>query len=78
MVDPCELPLDASLFQIMGRMIFFLFWSFPVSVAMRSSLLDYVFWNCNKVQRIFNETSIGQNFFQEMPACTVYDAFTLV
>ena len=44
-VDPSELPLDASLFQIMGQMIFFLFWSFPISVAMVSSLLDYVFWN---------------------------------
>ena len=44
-VDPFEMILDASLFQIMGLMIFFLFWSFPISVAMRSSLLDYVLWN---------------------------------
>ena len=36
--------------------------SFPVS---RSSLLDYVFWNWKKVQRIHNETSIGHCFFQE-------------
>ena len=42
-MDPCEFSFDASLFQIMGQMIFFLFWSFPISVAMKSSLLDYVF-----------------------------------
>ena len=29
----------------MGQIIFFVFWKFPISVAMRSSLLDYVFWN---------------------------------
>ena len=45
--------------------------SFPISVAMRSSLLDYVFWNRKKVQRKFNETSVGCNFFQEMPACAI-------
>ena len=44
-VDPFEMLLDASLFQIMGLMIFFLLWSFPISVAMRSSLLNYVLWN---------------------------------
>ena len=31
--------------QIMGLMIFFLLWNFPISVAMRSSLLDHVVWN---------------------------------
>ena len=44
-MDPSELPFYASLFQVMGQIIFFLFWSFPISVAMKSSLLDYVFWN---------------------------------
>ena len=43
-VDPFEMLLDASLSQIMGKMIFFLFWSFPISVAMKSSLLNYVIW----------------------------------
>ena len=38
MVDPFKIPLDATLFQIMGQMIFFLFLSFPISLAMRSSL----------------------------------------
>ena len=38
-VDPLITPLDASLFQIMVLMIFFVLWSFPISVAMRSSLL---------------------------------------
>ena len=41
-MDPFdEMSLDASLFQIMDQMIFFLFWSFPISVAMRSSLLVF-------------------------------------
>ena len=44
-VDPFEMLLDASRFQNQGLMIFFLFWSFPISVAMRSSLLNYVLWN---------------------------------
>ena len=39
-VDPFEILLDASLFQIMEKMIFFLFWSFPISVAMRLSNLE--------------------------------------
>ena len=52
-VNSCELPLDASLFQIMGKMIFFLFWNFPISVAMKSFLLNYVLWIWRKVQYIF-------------------------
>ena len=44
-MDPCEFSFDASLFQIMGQIILFIFWSFPISVAMKSSLLDDVFWN---------------------------------
>ena len=43
-MDSFELSLTASLFQIMGQMI----WSFPRSVAMKSSLLDYVFWKWKK------------------------------
>ena len=31
-----------------------------------------------KVQCEFNKTSIGHNFFHEMPACVVDDAFTPV
>ena len=31
-VDPFEMLLDASLVQKMGLMIFFLLWSFPISV----------------------------------------------
>ena len=77
-MDPRAFSFDASPFQIMGQMIFFAFWSFPRSVAMRSSLLDYVFWNWEKVQCIYNETSIGHSFFQEMTACAIDDAFTPV
>ena len=44
-VDPLTTLLDASLFQIMGLTIFFFLWSFPISVAMRSSFLNHVVWN---------------------------------
>ena len=44
-MDSFEVPLFASLFQIMDQMIFFLFWSFPISVAMKSSLLDDILRN---------------------------------
>ena len=44
-VDPFEILLHVSLFEIMGQMTFFVFGSFSKSVAMKSSLLDYVFWN---------------------------------
>ena len=66
-MDSFVVPLFASLFQIMGLMIFFVFWKFPISVAMRSSLLDYVFWNRKKVHRIYNETSIGHCSFKRCP-----------
>ena len=42
---------------------FFVFWKFPIPAVMRSSLLNYVFWNGKKVHRIHNETSIGPCFF---------------
>ena len=45
---------------------------------MRSSLLYYVLWNWKKVQCVFNDASVGRNFFQEMPACAMDDAFTPV
>ena len=44
-VYPLITLLGASLFLIMGLMILFLLWSFPISVAMRSSLLNHVVWN---------------------------------
>ena len=75
-VDPLITLLDASLFQIMGLMIFFLLWSFPISVAMRSSLLNHVVWNREKVQCILDDASVGCTFFQEMPASAIDNAFT--
>ena len=77
-VDPFKMLLDASLFQIMGLMIFFLFWSFPISVAMRSSLLNHVVWNWEKVQCILDDASVDCTFFQEMPANAIDDAFAPV
>ena len=32
-------------FQVVGEMIFFVFWKFPMSVAMRSSLLNHIVRN---------------------------------
>ena len=31
--------------KVIGQVIFFVSWKFPISVAVRSSLLDDVFWN---------------------------------
>ena len=56
----------------------FPFRSFPLSLAMRSLFLVYVFWNWKKVQCNYNGTSIDHCFFQEMPAITIDDAFTPV
>ena len=53
-------------FKLWTRWFFLIFWSFPMSVAMKS------------IQCIVNETAIGRNFFQEMPACAVDDVFTPV
>ena len=44
-VNPFKMPLDASLSQIMGNLIVFLFFRFPISVAMRSSLLNDIILN---------------------------------
>ena len=43
-VNPFKTPLNASLSQIMGNMIVSLFFSFPISMAMRSSLLNDIFF----------------------------------
>ena len=77
-VEPFEMLLDASRFQIMGLMILFLFWSFPISVATRSSHVNHVVWNWEKVQCILGDASIGFTFFQEMPASAIDTAFTPV
>ena len=71
-MDSFELSLNGYL-KNMGQMIFYLFRKFPISVAMRPSLLDYVFCNIKEVQRKHNETSIGHCFFLEMPACAIDD-----
>ena len=73
------IPLKCFLMHlIMGLMILFLLWSFPMSVAMRSSLLNYVNWNWEKVECILDDASVGCNCFQEMPACAIDDAFAPV
>ena len=37
-------PSFAFLFQLVSQIIFFVSWPVPIPVAMRSSLLDDVFW----------------------------------
>ena len=44
-VNPFKIPLDESLSQIMGNMIVSLFFSLPISMAMRSSLLNDIILN---------------------------------
>ena len=44
-MDSLVVPLFASLFQLIGQIIFSASWLFPISVAVRSSLLDDVLWN---------------------------------
>ena len=77
-VNPCKIPLDASLSQIMGNMMVSLFFSLPISMAMRSSLLYDRILNREKVQSTLNGASIGFIFFPEMPASAIDDALTPV
>ena len=44
-VNAFKTPLDASLSQIMGNMMVSLFFSFPISMATRSSLLNDIILN---------------------------------
>ena len=77
-MNPFKSSFDASLSQIMGNVVFFLFCSFPISVAMRSSLLNDIILNREKVQCTVNGASVGFTFFQEMPAGAIDDALTPV
>ena len=45
MVDPLRVLFDVSVSQIMCNLIISLFCSFPISVAMRSSLLNDIILN---------------------------------
>ena len=77
-VNPFTTPLDASLSPTMGNMIVSLFFSFPMSMAMRSSLLKDIILTWEKVQCTLNGASVGFTFFQEMPASAIDDALTQV
>ena len=74
--DPFKTPLEASFSQLMGNMIVSLFCSFPISMAMKSSLLNDIILNREKVQCTLNGASVGFTFFQEMPAGAIDDALT--
>ena len=44
-VNPFKIPLDASLSQIMGKKMFALFLSLPITMAMRPPLLNDIILN---------------------------------
>ena len=67
-VNPFKILLDASLSQIMGKMMVSLFFSLPLSMAMRSSLLNDIILHREKVQCTLNAASAGFTFFQVVPA----------
>ena len=74
-MNPFKIPLDASLSQIMGNVIVsLLFISLPISMAMRSPLLNDIILNREKVQCTLNGASAGLTFFQEMPTSATDDA----
>ena len=77
-MNPFIMPFDASLSQIICNMIVSLFFSLPISMAMRSSLLNDKILNREKVQCTLNGASAGFTFFQEMPASSIDDALTPV
>ena len=43
-MDSLELFPFAFLLQLVSKITFFVSWLFPISVAMRSSLLDDILW----------------------------------
>ena len=68
------MPLDAPL----SLMIVSLFFSLPISMAVRSPFLDDIILNREKVQCTLNGASAGFTFFQEMPASAIDNALTPV
>ena len=75
-VNPFTIPLDAPLSQIMGNLMISLIFSLPISIAMRSSLLNDIIFHREKIQCTLKDTSVGFTFFQEMPASAINDALT--
>ena len=73
-VNPFKICLDASLSQIMGNMKVSLFFSLPITTAMRSSLLDNIVRDWEKIQCPSEDASAGLILSQEMPASAVNDA----
>ena len=61
-----------------GQEIFFLFWSFPISVAMKLSLLNHVVWNWEKWSYVCWMTPRFAALSFKRPACASDDAFTPV
>ena len=65
---------DASLSQIMGNMVFFLFFSLPIAMATRSPILNDIVRDWEKIQCPSKDTSAGLILCKEMPASAVNDA----
>ena len=52
--------------------------SFTMTIAMRSSLLNDIIWDWEKVHCTLNGPSVGFTFYQEMPAGATDDAWTSI
>ena len=72
-MDSLELSLLAFLFQLVSLIIFFVSWLFPISVSMKSSLLDDTHKDGKQVHRIVDEFPIDPVSVQEMPARAIED-----
>ena len=58
----------------MGNMVFYLFFTLPMTIAMRSHLVNDIVRDWEKIQCPSEDTSAGLILFQEMPASAVNDA----
>ena len=74
-VNPLKSSFLASSHQIVSNKMISLFFSLPMAIAMRSSLLNDIKMNREKVQCPSDGASAGCTFSQEMPASTINDAF---
>ena len=72
--NPFKSSLDASLSQIMGNMMVFLFFTLSKPMFMRSLLLNDIIRDWEKIQLPSEDTSTGLIVSQEMPASAMNDA----
>ena len=74
-VDTLEVLLFALLLELMGDVVFFVFWLLPVTVPVSSPFLYVVVRNRKEVHRVLDEFLVLLcSFSQEVPARAVDDA----